>query len=82
MMGDPLGRWLDLRDASPSFALAEASSALRRVSPGDWIGVLVKEEKAVDELSCWSWMTEHEFRSEVIPEGRLCWVRRPPVPAD
>jgi hypothetical protein len=81
-MGDLLARWLDLRDASPFFALSEASAALRRVSPGDWIGVLVKEERAADDLSTWSWMTEHEFRSEAVPQGRLCWLRRPPVPAD
>lgn len=78
-MSTPLGRRLDLRDASPSVALSEASAALRRISPGDWIGVLVKEERAVDDLSIWSWMTEHEFRSEVVPGGRLCWLRRPPV---
>jgi hypothetical protein len=77
-----LRRWLDLRDASPSFALSEASSALRGVSPGDWIGVAVKDEKAVDELSCWSWLTSHDFHCEVAPRGRVCWIRRPPIVPD
>lgn len=78
-MHDAVGRRLDLRDLSPSFAVCEASAALRTISPGEWIAVAVDDERSVDELDCWSRMTEHDFRSGWAAGDRVCWIRRPTV---
>lgn len=81
-MGYPVRRRLDLRDVSPAFALCEASAALRTVSPGDWIAVVIDDERSVDELVSWSRMTEHEVRSGRAGGARVCWIRRQPTVPD